>query len=203
MKNLFTLVLSCLSISFLAMQIGLAEGFDANSTDFDSEKQFVITPHGAIMGDPVQLKVISNNKVAFTVVTVTPSPNGLMTMLSIIEPQQNGEPGGGYGLILSSEQVDLLKELLLRTQTVPLSELENYGEHHKLVGHVALPDIPSGEIAILFKADDVEKSSVRIVQIIGGTPSLFEFTPNGVQKLIKQIDHFVDKAEKQAEATKL
>ena len=52
----------------------VAEGFDPNSTEFDPDKQFSITKYGAILGDPVQLDVISSKRVGFTVVTVTPTP---------------------------------------------------------------------------------------------------------------------------------
>lgn len=180
-----------------------AQGFDPNSSEFDPEKQFVITPHGAIMGDPVQLKVLGKDKVAFTVVTVTPTADGVRTMLSIIEPAQNGEPGGGHALMMSLLEVELLLKLLNDTQNADVASLEKYGERHKLLGRVTEPNAPMGEIAVLFNAKDIERKNIRIVHVLGGTPQLFEFSANGIEKLIQQIGHFVDKSETTTEATKL
>jgi hypothetical protein len=39
--------------------------------------------------------------------------------------------------------------------------------------------------------------------MLGGTPQLFEFSAAGIEKLIRQIGHYVEKAETTAEATKL
>jgi hypothetical protein len=180
----------------------VAEGFDPSSTEFDPDKQFSITKYGAILGDPVQLDVISSKRVGFTVVTVTPTPQGLTTMLSVIEPQYDGKPGAGYGLMLSFDEVELLNKLLYETQSAELSQLEPFGDHHLLVGHVTEKGHMSGEVSVLFEKNSTGEM-VRIVQIQGGTPTLFEFTANGIEKLIKQIAHFVDKAEQQVEATKL
>ena len=179
-----------------------AQNFDPNSTEFDPDKQFSITKYGAILGDPVQLDVISSKRVGFTVVTVTPTPQGLTTMLSVIEPQYDGKPGAGYGLMLSFDEVELLNKLLYETQSAELKKLEPFGEHHLLVGHVTEKGHMSGEVSVLFEKNSTGET-VRIVQIQGGTPTLFEFTSNGIEKLIKQIAHFVDKAEQQVEATKL
>lgn len=194
------LLLFALSLSALSVQ---AQELDPNSSKFDPEKKFVITPYGAILGDPVQLKVLGKDNVAFTVVTVTPTADGIRTMLSIIEPQQKGEPGGGDVLMMSLVEVEHLLKLLNDTQNADVASLENYGERHKLVGRVTEPDAPTGEIAVLFNAKDVDRANIRIVHVLGGTPQLFEFTANGIEKLIRQIGHFVDKAETTAEATKL
>ncbi|MEP2979525.1 MAG: hypothetical protein ABJO86_08570 [Lentilitoribacter sp.] len=196
-----------LTLTALLVLVGMtvqsvAEGFDPSSTDFDPDKQFSITKYGAILGDPVQLDVISSKRVGFTVVTVTPTPQGLTTMLSVIEPQYDGKPGAGYGLMLSFDEVELLNKLLYETQSADLGQLEPFGDHHLLVGHVTEKGHMSGEVSVLFEKNSTG-NTVRIVQIQGGTPTLFEFTSNGVEKLIKQIAHYVDKAEQQVEATKL
>lgn len=196
-RTVFTLFLSLL---VLAAQ---AQEFDPNSSEFDPDKKFVITPYGAILGDPVQLKVLGKDRVAYTVVTVNPSVDGVRTMLSLIEPQQNGEPGGGHALMMSLVEVEQLLMLLNDTQNADVKGLEKYGERHKLVGRVTEPNAPMGEIAVLFNAEDVERENIRIVHVLGGTPQLFEFTATGITKLIRQIGHFVDKAETTAEATKL
>lgn len=200
-------VLQKISVSAILIILGLylpvqAQNFDPNSTEFDPDKQFSITKYGAILGDPVQLEVISSQRVGFTVVTVTPTPQGLTTMLSVVEPQYDGKPGAGYGLMMSFAEVELLNKLLYETQSADLTKLEPFGENHLLVGHVTEKGHMSGEVSVLFEKN-AEGKAVRIVQILGGTPTLFEFTPNGIEKLIKQIAHFVDKAEEQAEATKL
>lgn len=189
-----------LSLFILSAQ---AQDFDPNSSEFDPEKKFIITPYGAIIGDPVQLKVLGKDRVAFTVVTVTPTTEGITTMLSLIEPQQNGEPGGGDVLMMSLVEVELLLKFLNETQNADVSSLEDYGERHKLVGRVAGPDAPMGEISVLFNATDIDRKNIRIVHVLGGTPLLYEFTANGIEKLIRQVGHFVDKAEMTAEATKL
>ena len=196
------LAISALLILFGFSTHAVAEGFDPNSSEFDPEKQFSITKYGAILGDPVQLEVISSKRVGFTVVTVTPTPQGLTTMLSVIEPQYDGKPGAGYGVMLSFDEVELLNKLLYETQSADLSKLEPFGDHHLLVGHVTEKGHMSGEVSVIFEKNS-EGKTIRIVQIQGGTPTLFEFTPSGIEKLIKQIAHFVDKAEQQAEATKL
>lgn len=196
------LTLSALLVLFGVSVQSVAEGFDPSSTEFDPDKQFSITKYGAILGDPVQLDVISSKRVGFTVVTVTPTPQGLTTMLSVIEPQYDGKPGAGYGLMLSFDEVELLNKLLYETQSAELSQLEPFGDHHLLVGHVTEKGHMSGEVSVLFERNSTGEM-VRIVQIQGGTPTLFEFTSNGIEKLIKQIAHFVDKAEQQVEATKL
>lgn len=195
-----TSIILLLSLFALSAQ---AQDFDPNSNEFDPEKQFVITPYGAILGDPVQLKVLGKDKVAFTAVTVTPSTEGIRTILAIIEPQQGGEPGGGHALMMSLAEVDLLLKLLDEARNSDVASLEDYGERHKLVGRVTEPNAPMGEIAVLFNAKDVERKNIRIVHVLGGTPQLFEFTANAIEKLIQQIGHFVDKAETTAEATKL
>lgn len=196
------LTLSALLVLFGMSVHSVAEGFDPSSSEFDPDKQFSITKYGAILGDPVQLDVISSKRVGFTVVTVTPTPQGLTTMLSVIEPQYDGKPGAGYGLMLSFDEVELLNKLLYETQSAELKKLEPFGEHHLLVGHVTEKGHMSGEVSVLFEKNSTGET-VRIVQIQGGTPTLFEFTSNGIEKLIKQIAHFVDKAEQQVEATKL
>ena len=202
MHGLRKLAVSALLILFGISSHAVAEGFDPNSSEFDPEKQFSITKYGAILGDPVQLEVISSKRVGFTVVTVTPTPQGLTTMLSVIEPQYDGKPGAGYGVMLSFDEVELLNKLLYETQSADLSKLEPFGDHHLLVGHVTEKGHMSGEVSVIFEKNS-EGKTIRIVQIQGGTPTLFEFTPSGIEKLIKQIAHFVDKAEQQAEATKL
>lgn len=196
-----------LAVSAFVIMLGMsshsgAQDFDPNSTEFDPDKQFSITKYGAIIGDPVQVNVVSSKRVGFTVVTVTPTPQGLTTMLSVIEPQYEGKPGAGYALMLSFEEVELLNQLLHATQSAELSELEPFGDHHVLVGHITDNGHMSGEVSVLFEKNSTSKN-VRVVQIQGGTPTLFEFTSNGIEKLIKQIAHFVDTAEKQVEATKL
>ncbi|MEW7006633.1 hypothetical protein [Lentilitoribacter sp. EG35] len=195
--------ISIMMFIWLATLSAYAQEFDPNSSEFDPDKQFVITPFGAIMGDPVQVKVLGKDKVGFTVVTVTPTSDGVTAMLSIIEPQQNGEPGGGHALMMSLVEVEQLMKLLNDTQNADVVSLENYGEHHKLVGRVTEPNAPMGEIAVLFNAKDVERNNIRIVHILGGTPQLFEFSAAGIEKLIRQIGHYVEKAETTAEATKL
>lgn len=188
---------------FISALSAKADAFDPNSSEFDPEKQFVITPYGAILGDPVQLKVLGKDKIGFTFVTVTPSADGVRTMLSIIEPQQNGEPGGGHALMMSLGEVELFLKLLNDTQNADVTSLENYGERHKLVGRVTEPNAAMGEIAVLFNATDIERKNIRIAHVLGGTPQLFEFTTSGIEKLIQQIGHFVEKAETTTEATKL
>lgn len=202
MHGFKNLAISALLILFGMSTHAAAEGFDPTSSTFDPDKQFSITKYGAIIGDPVQLEVISSKRVGFTVVTVTPTPQGLTTMLSVIEPQYDGKPGAGYAMMLSFEEVELLNKLLYETQSVDLSKLEPFGDHHLLLGHITEKGHMSGEVSVIFEKDS-EGKAIRIVQIQGGTPTLFEFTSNGIEKLIQQIAHFVDKAEQQAEATKL
>jgi hypothetical protein len=203
MRFLLKSFCSLILIQVLIVAKAYGSDLDPTSPVFDPKKQFSITPFGAIMGDPAQIRVISNNKTAFSLVVVTPTPNGLTAMLSVIEPQQNGEPGGGYALMMTFDEVELLTQFLHQAPEVDVSALPNYGAHHKLVGQVTAPNAPLGEIAVIYQADDVKKELIRIVQIVGGTPSIFELTQNAAQKLVQQIGHFVDQAELKSEATKL
>lgn len=204
MRDFFRIIAVSILVCLWSLLPSLAEDFDPNSPDFDPDKKFSITPYGGILGDPAQAKVVSNNdRVGFSVVTVNPGPDGLLIMASIIEPQQDGKPGGGYAMMMSLGEKDKFIELLEKAPSSDVASLADYGQHHKLVGRVTPPDAPMGEIAIVFKADDLDKSHIRIVLIMGGTPSIFEFTPNAVQKLVKQLNHYVDDALAKAEATKL
>jgi hypothetical protein len=83
----------------------LAQEFDPDRATFDPESKFVITPFGAIIGDPAQVTDLSTDRIGFTYCSAMPDKTrGMLLMASIVIPAQGGADGGGHSMMMSVDQ---------------------------------------------------------------------------------------------------
>ena len=98
-----------------------AEDFDPDRATFDPESQFVITPFGAIIGDPAQVTDLSTNRTGFTYCSAVPDKaRGLLLMASIVVPAQDGAEGGGHSMMMNVDQARMFIAHLRKACGEPL-----------------------------------------------------------------------------------
>ena len=82
-----------------------AGDFDPDRATFDPESQFVITPFGAIIGDPAQVTDLSTGRTGFTYCSAVPDKDrALLLVASIVGPAQDGAEGGGHSMMMTVDQ---------------------------------------------------------------------------------------------------
>lgn len=172
-----------------------AQEFDPERSAFDPEKQFVITPYGAIIGDPAQLIELGSDRVAYSFCTTTPDANrGLLLMASIVIPAQNGSDGGGHAMMMSVDQARaFIAHLRKAPEWAEVAAANKVGLFSKPIGDVIGAEGDAEHFAVLFVSDEKSNGSVRLEHVLGGVTKAFGLSINAAQKFAAQAEYVLEK----------
>lgn len=189
MKHIFKLV--TVAVLFM-VHIGAAWAFDPDNASYDPELKFVITPYGAILGDPTQFKNIGSQMVGFTHVSASLVDGmGLTIMTGLIEPAQDGKPGGGDSVMLNPTQaLAMVGALRKGPEWNDVAKKNAVGEYAKDV-EIILGEAESDHTKIVFVADANSNGAMHIEKRVSGVWKKYLFSINASQKLANTIEHHV------------
>lgn len=189
MKNFVKLIAIA---AFALVHSGSVWAFDPESPDYDPELKFVITPYGAILGDPVQFTNIGSQMVGFTHVSASLVDGmGLTIMTGLIEPAQNDKPGGGDSVMLNPTQaLAMVGALRKGPEWAEVAKKNVVGEYAKDV-EIILGAADGDHTKIVFVSDADSNGSMHIEKRVSGVWKKFLFSINASQKLATTIEHHV------------
>lgn len=189
MKNIFKFAVVAL---FAVMHFGNAWAFDPENSKYDPELKFVITPYGAILGDPVQFKNIGSQMVGFTHVSTSLIEGmGLTIMTGLIEPAQDGKPGGGDSVMLNPTQaLALIGALRKGPEWNDVAKANSVGEYAKDV-EIILGEADGDHTKIVFVSDAASEGAMHIEKRVSGVWKKYLFSINASQKLANTVEHHV------------
>lgn len=169
-----------------------AWAFDPDNPEYDPELKFVITPYGAILGDPVQFNNIGAKTVGFTHVSTSLIEGmGLTIMAGLIEPAQDGKPGGGDSLMLNPTQaLALVGALRKGPEWNEVAKENSVGEYAKDV-EVILGSADGDHTKLVFVSDANSKGAMHIEKRVSGVWKKYQFSINAAQKLASTVEHHV------------
>jgi hypothetical protein len=196
MKQLFLKGLA--SGVLLAGLIGgaCAEDFDPDRATFNPDSKFVITPFGAIIGDPAQVSDLSTDRIGFTYCSAVPDKNrGLLLMASIVIPAQGGADGGGHAMMLPVEQARTFIAYLRKGPEWAKVAAENkVGLFSKPIGDVIGTEGDAEHLSIKFVSNEQSQGSVRIEHVLGGVTKAFGLGINPALKYAAQAEFALETA---------
>jgi hypothetical protein len=177
---------------FVSLMLGKAWAFDPENPKYDPELKFVITPYGAILGDPVQFKNIGSQTVGFTHVSTSLIEGmGLTIMAGLIEPAQDGKPGGGDSLMLNPTQaLALVGALRKGPEWNDVAKANLVGEYAKDV-EVFLGQADGDHSKVVFVTDADSNGAMHIEKRVSGVWKKYLFSINASQKFANTIEHHV------------
>lgn len=188
------------SIALALLVSGLAASAHSQSLDperstYDPEIQFVITPFGAILGDPAQAEELGSGRAGFTYCTTAPDKDrGLLLMASIVIPAQNGSDGGGHSMMMTVEQArNFLAFLRKAPDWTSVAASNKVGLFSKPIGDVIGTEGEAEHLSVKFVSDEQSIGSVRIEHVLGGVTKAFGFGINASQKFAAQAEHALEK----------
>ncbi|MBC7283428.1 hypothetical protein [Hoeflea sp.] len=186
-------------VASVVVILGLAAGarsqdLDPERASFDPEIQFVITPFGAILGDPAQLTELGSGRTGFTYCATTPDKDrGLLLMASIVIPAQGGADGGGHSMVMTVDQARVFAALLRKAPEWARIAAENkVGLFSKPIGDVIGTEGEAEYLSVRFVSDAQSNGSVRIEHVLGGITKAFGLGINAAQKFAAQADHALE-----------
>ncbi|MDF1607740.1 hypothetical protein PZ897_06085 [Hoeflea sp. YIM 152468] len=173
-----------------------ADTFDPDRASFDPESKFVITPFGAIIGDPAQLTDLASGRTGFTHCSAFPDKNrGLLLMASIVIPAQDGAEGGGHGMMMQVDQARAFIAYLRKGPEWATVARENkVGLFSKPIGDVIGTEGEAEHLSVRFVSDEQSNGSVRIEHVLGGVTKAFGFGINPALKYAAQAEFVLEKA---------
>lgn len=173
-----------------------ATDFDPDRATFDPESQFVITPYGAMMGDPAQVTDLSTERTGFTYCTAVPDKDrGLLLMASIVVPAQNGADGGGHAMMMPVEQArNFIAYLRKGPEWAKVAAENKVGLFSKPIGDVIGAEGEAEHLSIKFVSDEQSNGSVRIEHVLGGVTKAFGLGINPAMKYAAQAEYTLEKA---------
>lgn len=185
----------------LALLLGLAssawaEDFDPDSAAFDPESKFVITPFGAIIGDPAQVIDLGTDRIGFTYCSAVPDKNrGMLLMASIVIPAQDGAEGGGHAMMMPVEEArNFIGYLRKGPEWAKVAAENKVGLFSKPIGDVIGAEGDAEHLSIKFVSDEQSKGSVRIEHVLGGVTKAFELGINPALKYAAQAEFALETA---------
>ena len=188
-------------VTAFVLALGLAANvyaadFDPDRATFDPDKQFIITPFGAILGDPAQVTDLSTDRIGYTHCSTFPDKDrGLLLMVSIIVPAQDGADGGGHGMMLPVEQARNFIALLRKAPEWAKVAAENkVGLFSKPIGDVIGAEGEAEHLSVKFVSDEQSNGSVRIEHVLGGVTKAFGLGINPALKYAAQAEYVLEKA---------
>lgn len=196
---MFKKVSSALGTLALAvvMTVGAqAQQLDPESSTYDPEQQFVITPFGAILGDPAQLTDIATGRTGYTHASAfADKDRGLLVMASLIIPAQDGAEGGGHGMMMP---VDRAREFIAFLRKGPewadVAAKNKVGLFSKPIGDVIGTKGEPEHLSILFVSDEESRGAIRIEHVLGGVTKAYLFSVNAALKYAAQTEHVLETA---------
>ena len=193
-RDLFRLIAAAALVFGLAAG-ACAEDFDPDRATFDPDSKFVITPFGAIIGDPAQLTELGSGRTGFTYCATAPDKNrGLLLMASLVIPAQNGSDGGGHSMMMSVDQARTFIALLRKAPDWAKVAAENkVGLFSKPIGDVIGTEGEAEHLSIRFVSDAQSNGTVRIEHVLGGVTKAFSFGINPAQKFAAQAEYALEK----------
>lgn len=182
--------------SVCMLSVGFADGFDPDRATFDPESKFIITPFGAILGDPTQLTDLSTGRTGFTYCSTIPDKDrGLLLMASVIIPAQDGAAGGGHAMMLTVDQARVFIANLRKGREWATVAAENrVGLFSKPIGDVIGAEGEAEHLSIKFVSDAQNNGSVRIEHVLGSVTKAFGLDVNPAQKYAAQAEYALETA---------
>ncbi|MGJ8569879.1 MAG: hypothetical protein ACSHXI_04155 [Hoeflea sp.] len=173
-----------------------AEGFDPDDATFNPESKFVITPFGAIIGDPAQVSDLSTDRIGFTYCSAVPDKNrGLLLMASIVIPAQGGAEGGGHAMMMQVEQArNFIAYLRKGPEWANVASENKVGLFSKPIGDVIGTKGDAEHLSIKFVSDEQSQGSVRIEHVLGGVTKAFGLGINPALKYAAQAEFALETA---------
>ncbi|MEM5472139.1 hypothetical protein WNZ14_10425 [Hoeflea sp. AS60] len=173
-----------------------AGDFDPDRAAFDPESKFVITPFGAIIGDPAQVTDLSTDRTGFTYCSAVPDKDrGLLLLASIMVPAQNGAEGGGHAMMMSVDQArNFIAHLRKGPEWAKVAADNKVGLFSKPIGDVIGVEGEVEHLAIKFVSDEQSNGSVRIEHMLGGVPKAFSLGINPALKYAAQAEYALETA---------
>lgn len=173
-----------------------AGDFDPDRATFDPESQFVITPFGAIIGDPAQVTDLSTDRTGFTYCSAVPDKDrGLLLMASIVVPAQDGAEGSGHSMMMTADQArTFIAHLRKAPEWARVAAENKVGLFSKPIGDVIGAEGDAEHLAIKFVSDENSKGSVRIEHMLAGVPNAFGMGINPALKFAAQAEYTLEKA---------
>ncbi|WP_394688635.1 hypothetical protein [Hoeflea sp.] len=173
-----------------------AEQLDPDRSTFDPDKQFVITPFGAIIGDPAQLTDLTTGRTGYSYCsTFADKDRGLILMASVVLPQQDGAEGGGHGMMMTEQQArDFIAFLRKAPEWADVAAQNKVGLFSKPIGDVIGVEGDPEHLAVKFVSDAESRGSIRIEHMLGGVPNAFELAVNPALKFAAQAEHVLETA---------
>jgi len=188
--------LMAFTLIFGSVTGGNADDFDPDRATFDPESQFVITPYGAILGDPAQVTDLSTDRAGFTYCSaIADKDRGLLLMASIIVPAQNGAEGGGHAMMIPVEQArNFIAYLRKGPEWAKVAAENKVGLFSKPIGDVIGAEGDAEHLSIKFVSDAQSNGSVRIEHVLGGVTKAFGLGINPALKYAAQAEFALEKA---------
>lgn len=173
-----------------------AQEFDPDRATFDPESKFVITPFGAIIGDPAQVADLSTDRIGFTYCSTVPDKTrGLLLMASIVVPAQDGADGGGHAMMMTVDQARSFIAFLRKAPEWAGVAAENkVGLFSKPIGDVIGAEGDAEHLVLKFVSDENSTGSVRIEHVLGGVTKAFGLGINPALKFAAQAEFTLEKA---------
>jgi len=172
----------------------VAGDFDPDRATFDPESKFVITPFGAIIGDPAQVTDLSTDRIGFTYCSAVPDKDrGLLLMASIVIPAQGGAEGGGHAMMLPVDQARAFIAFLRKgPEWAKVAADNKVGLFSKPIGDVTGKEGDPEHLSIKFVSDEQSNGSVRIEHVLGGVTRAFGLGINPALKFAAQAEFVLE-----------
>ncbi len=185
----------------LALVFGLASAawakdFDPDSATFDPDSKFVITPFGAIIGDPAQVIDLGTDRIGFTYCSAVPDKNrGMLLMASIVIPAQDGADGSGHAMMMPVEEArNFIAYLRKGPEWAKVASENKVGLFSKPIGDVIGSEGDAEHLSIKFVSDEDSQGSVRVEHVLGGVTKAFELGINPALKYAAQAEFVLETA---------
>lgn len=188
-------------LGIIGLAVAMAAGAQAQQLDpdnpaYDPDQQFVITPFGAILGDPAQLTDLATGRTGFThASTVADKDRGLLVMASLIIPAQDGAEGGGHAMMLTVDRArDFIAFLRKGPDWAKVAADNKVGLFSKPIGDVIGTEGESEHLSIVFVSDEQSRGAIRIEHVLGGVTKAYRFGVNAALKYATQTEHALETA---------
>ena len=191
MTRLARLPLLCAACLLLAP--GALAQSAGDPTAYDPDREFTILEHGAALGDPALFLTANTGRDGFTVVTTSLSGDRFLTLLSLVEPAQNGSEGSGHVLMLNAKEARAMIDVLRKGPLwVAMPRGSGDAAFNKSVVYVR--GAPGGGEMIAVQLSMTEGApAMEIHHAVGGGNLRFQFAVHAAQKFANQIEHHLNK----------
>ena len=184
-------------VTLLLVVIGNATSASAlDATSFDPKKTYAVVAGSALMGDPAIFVNLANGQTGGTIVSTVMNPQtGLVVMASLVEPGQNGQPGGGHGILFKPQEAAKLINLLRKGPSwVKIAQDNNVSDYSKTVGMVRGEAGKNDAVSVVFVVSATGQMSMQLEQQIANNSKKFQFDVSAAMKFSNQLLHYLSNA---------